>query len=155
MSEVIKSTFINYMFCAVTGGILEYLAPDKSKKTMRIILVAVILAVTLSPVLKVNLDFNLPQEEEYAADLSYEDLLRMRNLLENKIRKEMREILINEGVDEYEIYITTDADEESGTIYLDEVKIEVGNEFAHLTEQIRNKAPEEYRSVVEVGVKDG
>lgn len=153
MSEVIKSTFVNYMFCAVTGGILEYLAPDKSKKTMRIILVAVILAVTLSPVLKVDLSFDLP-EEEYDEALSYEDLLRMRNLLENKIRKEMREIIINEGVDEYEIYITTDADEQSGTIYLDEVKIEVGKEFAHLTEQIKSKAPEEYRSVVEVGVKD-
>ena len=153
MSAIIKSTFVNYMLCAIVGGILEYLAPDRSKKTMRIILVAVILAVTLSPILKIDVNFDLPQED-YECEIRYEDLLHMRNLVENKVRKEMRDIIINEGIDEYEIYITTDADEESGTVYLDKVKIEVGKEFAHLTEQVKNKSPEDYRSIVEVGVKD-
>lgn len=153
MSEIIKNTFLNYMLCAVAGGMLEYLAPDRSKKTMRIILVAVILTVTLSPVLKLNIDFELPQEE-YSEDMNYEDLLHMRNLTEKKIRKEMKDIIINAGVREYEIYITTDADEESATVYLDKVEIQVGKEYAHLTDHIKNNAPEEYRSIVEVGVKD-
>ena len=87
MSEIIKSTFVNYMLCAIVGGILEYLAPDRSKKTMRIILVAVILAVTLSPILKIDVNFDLPQED-YEGEIRYEDLLHMRNLVENKVRKE-------------------------------------------------------------------
>ena len=153
MSEVIKSTFVNYMFCAVAGGMLEYIAPDKSKKMIRIILVAVILSVTLAPVLKLEVDFSVP-DDKYTEDNSYENLLHMRNLVEKKIRAEMREIIINAGADEYEIYITTDGDEESLTVYLQKVEIQLGKEYAHLTEQIKNSAPEEYRSIVEVGVKD-
>ncbi len=153
MSEVIKNTFINYMFCAVAGGMLEYIAPDKSKKMIRIILVAVILSITLAPVLKLDIDFSMP-DDEYSEDNSYENLLHMRNLVEKKIRAEMREIIINAGADEYEIYVTTDGDEESLTVYLQRVEIQLGEEYSHLTEQIKNSAPEEYRSIVEVGVKD-
>ena len=154
MSEAIKSTFVNYMLCAVVGGILEYIAPDKSKKMIRIIVVAVILAVTLSPLLKIDIDFSI-DDEEYTEDNSYENLLHMRNLVEKKVRSDMREVIINAGVNEYEIYITTDGDEESQTVYLQRVEILVGSDFAHLTQQIKDSAPEEYRSIVEVGVKDG
>lgn len=154
MSEAIKSTFVNYMLCAVVGGILEYIAPDKSKKMIRIIVVAVILAVTLSPLLKIDIDFSI-DDEEYTEDNSYENLLHMRNLVEKKVRSDMREVIINAGVNEYEIYITTDGDEESQTVYLQRVEILVGSDFAHLTQQIKDGAPEEYRSIVEVGVKDG
>ena len=154
MSEAIKSTFVNYMLCAVVGGILEYIAPDKSKKMIRIIVVAVILAVTLSPLLKIDIDFSI-DDEEYTEDNSYENLLHMRNLVEKKVRSDMREVIINAGVNEYEIYITTDGDEESQTVYLQRVEILVGSDFAHLTQQIKDSTPEEYRSIVEVGVKDG
>jgi hypothetical protein len=142
------------MLCAVVGGILEYIAPDKSKKMIRIIVVAVILAVTLSPLLKIDIDFNI-DDEEYTEDNSYENLLHMRNLVEKKVRSDMREVIINAGVNEYEIYVTTDGDEESQTVYLQSVEILVGKDFAHLTQQIKDSAPEQYRSIVEVGVKDG
>ena len=154
MSESIRGIFVNYMLCAVVGGILEYIAPDKSKKMIRIIVVAVILAVTLSPLLKIDIDFSI-DDEEYTEDNSYENLLHMRNLVEKKVRSDMREVIINAGVNEYEIYITTDGDEESQTVYLQRVEILVGSDFAHLTQQIKDSAPEEYRSIVEVGVKDG
>ena len=154
MSEAIKSTFVNYMLCAVVGGILEYIAPDKSKKMIRIIVVAVILAVTLSPLLKIDIDFSI-DDEEYTEDNSYENLLHMRNLVEKKVRSDMREVIINAGVNEYEIYVTTDGDEESQTVYLQRVEILVGSDFAHLTQQIKDSTSEEYRSIVEVGVKDG
>ena len=94
MSVAIKSTFVNYMLCAVVGGILEYIAPDKSKKMIRIIVVAVILAVTLSPLLKIDIDFSI-DDEEYTEDNSYENLLHMRNLVEKKVRSDMREVIIN------------------------------------------------------------
>lgn len=153
MSEAIKGIFVNYMLCAVVGGILEYLAPDKTKKMIRMIVVAVVLAVTLSPILKIDIDFDI-EEDKYTENDSYENLLHMRNLVEKKVRSDMREIIINSGVNEYEIYITTDGDEESQTVYLQRVEILLGKDFAHLTEYIRESAPEEYRSIVEVGVKD-
>lgn len=152
MSDVIKDTFVNYMFCAVAGGMLEYIAPEKAKKLIRIILVAVILSITLAPVLKIDVDFSMP-DEQYAEDDEYENLLHMRNLVEKKIRAEMREIIINAGIDEYEIYVTTEGDEETLTVYLQRVEIQLGEEYSHLVEQIRDSAPEEYRSIVEVGVK--
>lgn len=154
MSEIIKSTFVNYMICAVVGGIFEYLAPERSRKTLRIVLVAVILTVTLSPVLKTEIDFGFAEESEISEDIGYDALMHTRNLTEKKIRAEMKEIIINAGIDEYEIYITTDADESTYTVYLDKVEIQVGKEYIHLAELIKNNAPEEYRSVVEVGVKD-
>ena len=153
MSEAIKGIFVNYMLCAVVGGILEYLAPDKSKKMIRMIVVAVVLAVTLSPLLKIDIDFDI-EEDKYTENDSYENLLHMRNLVEKKVRSDMREIIINSGVNEYEIYITTTVDEEESTVYLEEIKIEIGKAFENKIGIIKNNIPKEYQEVLKVGVKN-
>ena len=57
MSEVIKSVFLNYIVCALAGGFLEYFAPAKSRKTLRIIVMGVILATSFAPLLNNSFKF--------------------------------------------------------------------------------------------------
>ena len=128
MSGAIKGIFVNYMLCAVVGGILEYLAPDKSKKMIRMIVVAVVLAVTLSPILKIDIDFDI-EEDKYTENDSYENLLHMRNLVEKKVRSDMREIIINSGVNEYEIYITIETDEKEMIINLRRIEVLIDERY--------------------------
>ena len=57
MSDVIKTVFINYIACALIGGILEYAAPQNARKTLRVAVVSVMLIASLSPLLKIDFDF--------------------------------------------------------------------------------------------------
>lgn len=155
MSETIKTVLLNYVVCALVGGILEYIAPEKTRKVLRIAVVSVLLLGIVSPIVKsdISLDDLLPQAEvKESAD--YDTLMHTANLTEKKIREEMREILINEGVNEYEIYVSTSVDAEENTVYLEEIKIEVGNTFENKINTIKSKVPEEYRQILKVGVKN-
>lgn len=154
MSEVVKSVFVNYIFCAVTGGILHYIAPENSKKTLRAIIVSIILVSTFSPIIKnaVKLDLGLT---EAPTQSTYEALLHNANLTEKKLRREIKEILINHNVDEYEIYITTSVDRAENIVYLDGIVVELGAEYKHLTEKIKSSISEEYHHILRVGVKNG
>lgn len=155
MSETIKTVLLNYVVCALVGGILEYIAPEKTRKVLRIAVVSVLLLGIVSPIVKsdISLDDLLPQAEvKESAD--YDTLMHTANLTEKKIREEMKEILINEGVNEYEIYVSTSVDAEENTVYLEEIKIEVGNTFENKINIIKSKVPEEYRQILKVGVKN-
>lgn len=151
MSEVIKTVFVNYIACALAGGFLEYIAPQNARKTLRVAVVAVMLITSLSPLLKIDLNFS-----EYTADnetnetLLYDALMHTANLTEKKIYNEMRNILINAGVDEYEIYVKTSADPEENTVYLEEIKIRVSEEFTEKIPEIENAVTEEYKPVLVV-----
>lgn len=155
MSETIKTVLLNYVVCALVGGILEYIAPEKTRKVLRIAVVSVLLLGIVSPIVKsdISVDDLLPQAEvKESAD--YDTLMHTANLTEKKIREEMKEILINEGVNEYEIYVSTSVDAEENTVYLEEIKIEVGNTFENKINIIKSKVPEEYRQILKVGVKN-
>lgn len=155
MSEAVKNVFISYAVCAFLGGILEYFVPQKSKTTLRVIVIAVLIFSVASPIAK-----NIPSAEDLVSSFSenkntdYDALMHTANLTEKKIYSEMREILINHGVDEYEIYITVTAEKDENTVYLDEIKIEVGKDFEKETENIMNSVPKEYKAVLKVGVKN-
>ena len=84
----------------------------------------------------------------------YQALVHTQSLLEKKLYDEMRNILINCEVQEYEIYITTTVDEEENTVYLERIKIEVSSEYQDKIEEIKNNVSQEYKSVLEVGVKN-
>lgn len=151
MSEVIRSVFVNYIACALFGGLLEYVAPQSMRKTLRVAVVAVMLASSLAPVLKT--DFQIPEiaaEEEAAEEMNYTALMHTANLTEKKVYNEIRDILINLGIDEYEIYINTTVEAEENTVYLDGVTVEVDESFKEKTAEIKNNIPEEYRSVTVV-----
>lgn len=155
MSETIETVLLNYAVCALVGGILEYIAPEKTKKTLRAAVVSVMLLTVVSPIVKSEIKLeNIISEEEISEEVNYEALMHTANLTERRLKEEMKEILIKENINEYEIYITTTVDEDENTVYLDEIKIEVGKAFENKISIIKSKVPEEYQEVLKVGVKN-
>ena len=156
MTEIIKTVLFNYAVCALVGGVLEYIAPEKIKKTLRVSVVAVMLLVVISPIAKseINLESDLISQEEISEKMKYDALMQTANLTERKLREEMKEILINENINEYEIYITTTVDEEENTVFLEEIKIEVGKAFEEKIDVVKSSVPKEYQEVLKVGVKN-
>ncbi len=151
MSETIKAVFVNYIACALLGGILEYIVPGRMKKTLRGIIVAVMLAASLSPVLKI--DFQLPETaspSEMNENMNYTALMHTAKLTEKKVYNDVRDILINMGIDEYEIYVKTTVEEAENTVYLDGVKIEVDKSFVDRIPEIQMVIPVEYSSITVV-----
>ena len=154
MSETIKSVFINYIVCAIAGGFLEYFAPPKSRKTLRVIIMGVILATSFAPLLKTEITIpDFSGYDELSENTSYDALMHTANLTEKKVYGEVRDVLINSGVDEYEIYVTTSVEEETNTVWLEKVEVEIPKEFGGKVSEIENAIPEEYRSVTRVGEK--
>ncbi len=155
MSDSIKTVLLNYAVCAFVGGVLEYMAPEKTKKTLRVAVISVLLLGIISPIVKSEISIeNLLPEAEISEEVSYKALVHTASLTEKKLRDEMKEILINEGVNEYEVYVTTTIDEEENTVYLEEIKIEVGKAFEDKISSIKNNVPKEYQEVLKVGVKN-
>lgn len=155
MSGTIKTVLLNYAVCAFVGGVLEYMAPEKTKKTLRVAVISVLLLGIISPIVKSEISIeNLLPEAEISEEVSYKALVHTASLTEKKLRDEMKEILINEGVNEYEVYVTTTIDEEENTVYLEEIKIEVGKAFEDKISSIKNNVPKEYQEVLKVGVKN-
>ncbi len=155
MTETIKTVLFNYAVCALVGGVLEYISPEKTKKTLRIAVVSVMLLVVISPIAKSKITLEYPlSESEISENVNYNALMHTANLTERKLREEMKEILINENINEYEIYITTTIDEKENTVFLDGIEIEVGNAFENKIDAIKSKIPEEYQKVSKVGVKN-
>lgn len=155
MTGTIKTVLLNYAVCALVGGVLEYIAPEKTKKTLRIAVVSVLLLMVVSPIMKseINLEKFLP-EEEISENVNYNALMHTANLTEQKLREEMKELLIKQGINEYEIYITTTVDEEKNTVYLEEIKIEVGKSFENKIDIIKSHVSDEYQEILKVGVKN-
>lgn len=154
MSETIKSVFINYIVCAIAGGFLEYFAPPKSRKTIRVIIMGVILATSFAPLLKTEITIpDFSGYDELSENASYDALMHTANLTEKKVYGEVRDVLINSGIDEYEIYVTTSVEEETNTVWLEKVDVEIPKEFSGKLSEIEKAIPEEYRSVTRVGEK--
>ncbi len=155
MTETIKTVLLNYAVCALVGGVLEYIAPEKTKKTLRVAVVSVMLLMVVSPFVKseINLE-NILSEEEISENVNYDALMHTANLTERKLKEEMKEILIKENINEYEIYVTTTVDEDENTVYLEEIKIEVGKAFENKISIIKSNVPKEYQEVLKVGVKN-
>lgn len=155
MTEIIKTVLFNYAVCALLGGVLEYITPQKTKKTLRVTIVSVMLLVVVVPIAKNDITIeNILPKEEISESVNYDALMHTAKLTEQKIRQEMKEILIKENIDEYEIYITTTVDEEENTVYLEEIKIEVDNAFENNINNIKSLVPKEYQEVLKVGVKN-
>lgn len=155
MNETIMSVLLNYVICAVVGGLLEYIAPAKARKALRACVVAVMLVTTLSPVLHMDIDFSqVLQTEDEAYQKQYDALMHTANITEKKIYSEMKDILINSGVDEYEIYVSTSVNKDECTVYLEKIKIEVAADYSHKIPAIRKRVHEEYAEIFEIGIKN-
>ena len=154
MGEVIKTVFVNYIVCALAGGFLEYVAPKNARKTLRVVLVSVMIIVSFSPILKEEIDFSAIYNdlnfEENSNSTTYDGLMHTANITEKKIYNEMRNLLINLGIDEYEIYVKTDVETEDNTVYLEEIKIQIPQEFESKIPIVEKSVNEEYKSVLVV-----
>jgi hypothetical protein len=91
---------------------------------------------------------------EISEKMNFDALMHTANLTERKLREEMKDILIKQGINEYEIYITTTVNEEDNTVCLEEIKIEVGKAFENKINIIKNNVPKEYQEILKVGVKN-
>lgn len=155
MADVIKTVLFNYACCAFAGGFMEYVLPGKARGMLRgIVAVVLILSVAL-PVIDsaVEIPDFVPQYVENE-NQTVDSLMHTANLTERKIKKEVQEILINEGVNEYEIYVSTTVDEESVTVFLESVYIEIGKAFEDKKDSILQKITGDYKSVTKIGVKN-
>ncbi len=155
MNEVIKSVFVNYFLCTLLGGIMEYLLPLKSRKMFKICVICVVLLVSFAPLIDLEFSFSdiVPFEESQTQE-KYNSIMHVTNLMENKIYSQAKQILINCGVDEYEIYIDTSYDEASDTVYLNSIYIELGSEYKAKVTEVFGFFPEEYKQILKVGVKN-
>ncbi len=155
MSETIKTAFISFTVCSVVGGMLEYLTPLKYRKTLRVAVVGIVLALCIMPVFNKDFDFDLKlNTESQGEQLSYDSLMHTASLVEKKVRGQIKDVLINQGVDEYEIYITTTVDKEEDVVYLEEVKVEVHEKYSDKLSDIVKDLPQDYRDIVKTGVKN-
>ena len=154
MKETIKSVIVNYITCAIIGGVLEFIVPQRMKKTLHVAVVAVMLVAAFSPVLKMDIDFDsIDYSVEAESEITYDNLMHIANLTEKKIYNEMKQILINQQVSEYEIYVRTSVEKDENTVYLDEVKIEIPEEFKDKISAITKAVPVEYKSVFTISVR--
>lgn len=156
MKEIIKTVFLNYAFCAVIGGFVEYLTPDKMKKNIRVCTILVILAICFAPLSKADFKINAP-DNMISNDIeqnNYNALMHTASLMEKEVYASIKQTLINLNIDEYEIYVSTEIDAESNTVYFEEIKIEVDKQYEALLPQIKSKVEQEYIDILKVGVKN-
>lgn len=155
MTETIKTVLVNYAVCALVGGMLEHIAPQRTRSTLRGIVVIVLIFGIVLPIVGSDFDINELVPEYEGGEISQTDaLMHTANLTEKKIKAEMRQILINSGIDEYEIYVSTSVDKENNTVYLDEVRVEVAKQFENKLDDIYDAVTADYKTVLKVGVKN-
>lgn len=155
MSEAIKTAFISFTVCSVVGGMLEYLTPPNYRKTLRVVVVGIVLALCIMPVFDNDFDFDLKLDSESQGEqLSYDSLMHTANLVEKKVRGQIKDVLINQGIDEYEIYITTTVDKDESVVFLEEIIVEVHEKYGGKLEAIVKEIPQDYRDIVKTGVKN-
>lgn len=154
MREVIKTVFLNYAFCSVLGGFVEYLTPGKMKRTVRICTILVILVICFVPLSGMDFNINTPNINFSNQENSYNVLMHTANLMEKEVYANIKNTLINLNIEEYEIYVSTEIDEESNTVYFEEIRVEVHKQYENLLSEIENSIPKDYKDILKVGVKN-
>ena len=151
---IIKEILISYAFSAFLGGFLEFFAPERAKSTLRAIVAAVIIFAVAYPLAKGEI--SLPEDEIMINEEKNETdaLMHIAALTEKTVKNDLKNLLINLGINEYEIYVTTSVDEENSTVYLENVRVELGADFRKDAERVYDSVTADYKSVLKVGVKN-
>lgn len=154
--SILKTVLINYCVCAFFATLLETLVAEKQKRIFKTLSFCVIAAVTVSPLFgaQKNIDFFdfLTPEEEYSE--SQKSLAAASGRLEKAVYKNVEETLINEGINEYEIYVSTNLNEEENTVTLSLVSVQIGSDFKDKAESIKQKLSETYGEALALEVKN-
>lgn len=151
MTGVLRDVLLNYAVCALFGGMAGFLAPERMKKTVRALAVAVMLCGVLLPFcsLKRSEPPSLPDVTE---DAAYDDLMHAAGLLENSVRANVRDVLGQLDIHEYDIDVQTACSREEGSVTLTSLSVELGEAYADRTADVK-EALGEYQEVLMVRVK--
>jgi hypothetical protein len=85
----------------------------------------------------------------------YEDsILKTSKLIEKEVYKKIENILINRGIDEYEINISTKTDKETREIVLTGISVLLGKEYENEIQNLKEELNDEFYEVLKVGVKE-
>lgn len=154
--DSIKTVLVNYAICALLGSVLEFISPKKSREAFRIVSGIILISVIVIPLVGFNFSAELEKREfEFEEEGSGEDvLLTTAGLMEKEIYKQIENILINEQIDEYEIYISTEIDEEANEIILSEVNVLVGVHFQNKITELSSILGKEFGDILQIGVKE-
>ncbi|MBQ6935826.1 MAG: hypothetical protein IJN49_04670 [Clostridia bacterium] len=154
--DSIKTVLINYAVCALLGSIFEFIAPRRNKETFRIISSIILISVIVIPLATFDFKGAVDNMEIQVETEKTEEqaLLNTSKLIEREIYKKVEEILINEGVNEYEIYISTEISEESKEIILKELKVLIDSNFKEKITVLEGKLQGDFGEVLKIGVKE-
>ena len=153
--DSIKLVLVNYAVCALLGSIFEFVLPRKNKDVFRIVSSVILISVIVIPLSRLDLknefsqlDFSITESD------TQQSINHTANLIEKEIYKSIEEILINEGVNEYEIYIDTKVDEATNEIVLQEVTVLVDELFKEKISILESILKTEFGEVLKIGVKE-
>jgi hypothetical protein len=153
--DTIKLVLVNYAVCALLGSIFEFILPRKNKDVFRIVSSIILISVIIIPLSRIDFENEfskfgiLVEESETQSGVNY-----TASLIEKEIYKNVENILINEGVNEYEIYISTNIDDSTNEIVLTEVTVLVDEKFKGEISDLENILKTEFGEVLKIGVKD-
>ena len=153
--DSIKLILVNYAVCALLGSIFEFILPRKNKDVFRIVSSIILISVIIIPLSKLDLHDELQgveyslETEETANSIEY-----TAGLIEKEIYKNIENILINDGVNEYEIYISTKVDEVTNEIVLTKVTVMVDENFKENISGLEKRLKTDFGEVLKIGVKN-
>lgn len=154
--DSIKTVLMNYAVCILLGSVFEFITPEKNKELIRIISSIVLIAVIIIPIASFDL-FGAMEEIELEIEEveAYEDsILKTSKLIEKEVYKKIENILINRGIDEYEINISTKTDKETREIVLTGISVLLGEEYESEIQNLKEELNDEFYEVLKVGVKE-
>lgn len=152
--SALKSVMINYCVCAFFASILHALVPKKEEKLFRALSFCVISAVSLMPL--INADFSVIEFSfDEVREESYKNEYSAARALEVAVKKNVSDTLIKLGIDEYEIYVSTNTDEERSIVTVTEVRVELAPEFENKTDSVKSELDGIYKDVLKIEVKNG
>ncbi len=151
MTGVLRDVLLNYAVCALFGGIAGFLAPDRMKKTVRALAVAVMLCGVLLPLCQFQ-PTEAPTLPNVTEDAAYDDLMHAAGLLENGVRANVRDVLAQLEIHEYDVDVQTACDREKASVSLTSLTVELGEAYANRIADVK-EALGEYQEVLIVRVK--
>ncbi|MBR2876139.1 MAG: hypothetical protein IKC01_03290, partial [Clostridia bacterium] len=136
------------------GSIFEFISPRRTRESMRIISSVVLISVIIIPLASFDFEGVLNSAEFQEESINEDTGINYTaSIMEKEIYKELEKILINESVDEYEIYITIETDEAEKIINLEKIEISVDKAYEGKIPGLRERLKTEYGDVLQIGVK--
>lgn len=139
--------------CALIGSLAELLSVRKNAGIMRAVTAALITVMTASALSGADIQSIFPAEDDLNGIVSSSGTAHAAALLEKKLYTDIENLLISEGLDEYEIYTDVVADDSANTVSLEKITVLAGCEYEEFIPQLQQKLCGLYACTVTVGVK--